>query len=202
MLHDADRRQKLGIAGLSVAGLVACGFVGASFLNRPANLEVKQGLAATDAGAEVVVHVTGAVESPGLVRLTGRERVDDAIKKAGGATKDANLDGINLAARVVDGMQIVVATKGEEQASSTVSVPTGSSATQLIEQTSAPGGLISINSASAAQLEEIPGIGPVTAKKIIEYRQTHGGFKSIDELMQVKGIGPKKLENMRPYVKL
>ena len=151
---------------------------------------------------EVVVHVSGAVKKSGVYRLAPASRVADAIEQAGGATENADLDALNLAEPLQDGQKIHVPRKGE------VSAPLVGSVSPLRTPYSAPKATaaatpqfpINLNTATADQLEAIPGIGPVLAQRIIEYRQTHGRFQSVDELLEVRGIGPKRLENMRPYV--
>lgn len=202
MLAGMRGAQKIGLGALAAIGLAGTGFIGSRYLGKPAPIEMRQGVVTAD--GEALVHVVGAVKKPGLVTLRTSERVNDAIDKAGGATEDADLNGINLAQRVVDGMQITVASKTEVATGDTgsgVSVPEPTKAASSSAAV-APGGTIAINSADATQLEELPGVGPATSAKIIEYRQAHGGFKTIDELMEVKGIGPKKLEKMRPYLRL
>ena len=152
--------------------------------------------------AEVVVHVSGAVKRAGVYRLAPDSRVADAIEQAGGATQNADLDALNLAEPLQDGQKIHVPRKGE------VSPPVVASVAPSRTPRSAPQAAaaattqfpINLNTATAEQLEAIPGIGPVLAQRIIEYRQMHGRFQSVDELLEVRGIGPKRLENMRPYV--
>lgn len=201
MFAGMKAAQKLGVVGLAVLGLGATGVVGAKYLNKPAPIEMTSGVVAGE--REAVVHVTGAVKKPDLYTLRTSQRVNDAIKAAGGATEDANLEGINLAQHLVDGMQISVASKSGDSPGGITIPNTSSKSTSSSKSTAAaPGAMISINSADATQLDELPGVGPATARAIIEYRTAHGGFKTVDELMEVKGIGPKKLEKMRPFVRL
>jgi competence protein ComEA len=135
-----------------------------------------------EAGTEdVVVHVAGAVRRPGVYRLPAGSRVTDAVRRAGGFA-GASRDAINLAARLSDGQQVVVPGPGTPAASS---VPGGES------------GPISLGSATVEQLDQIDGIGPVTAQKIIEFRQQHGGLSSIDQLDEVDGIGPATMQTLR-----
>jgi competence protein ComEA len=136
----------------------------------------------------LMVHVSGAVRSPGLVSLPAGSRVVDAVTAAGGATSAADQSGINLAARVIDGQQIVVATRG--------AAPTNPPAAGGAAAT-AP---VSLSTATAAQLETLPRIGPALAARIIAYRDAHGGFRSVDDLGQVGGIGPKTLAGLRDMV--
>lgn len=135
-------------------------------------------------GPDVVVDVAGAVLRPGVYRLPAGARVVDAIGRAGGPAGDAMLEGINRAARLADGQQVVVPER----------VPGG---TATIAGGTAEDGPISLGSASVEQLETIDGIGPVTAAKIVEYRDQHGGLASIDQLDEVSGIGPATMESLR-----
>jgi competence protein ComEA len=200
MKEEWTKQQKLGLGLVGLVGAVGVGYIGSGYFRQPDAIGVAQTKAIPLQAGDVVVHVIGAVNRPGLVTLSGSARINDAIEKAGGPTKDADLGILNLAARVADGMQIVVSRKGEDTSSS-VTVPEGKTPGESAPPV-VPGGQISINSASAAQLEELPGIGPAIAARIVEYRQGSGGFKSIDELEKVKGIGPKKMESIRPHVRL
>jgi competence protein ComEA len=140
-------------------------------------------LSISSSGGDVVVDVAGAVRKPGVYRLPAGARVVDAIGRAGGATGDALLEGINRAARLADGQQVVVPARG----------PGGAAAIG----SGAEDGPISLGSATPEQLETIDGIGPVTAAKIVEYRDQHGGLSSVDQLDRVSGIGPATMESLR-----
>jgi competence protein ComEA len=134
----------------------------------------------------VVVHVVGAVQLPGLYRLARGTRVADAVARAGGATAKADLALINLAALVSDGQQVVVPARA----------PPGSpSATG-----GASAGPVHLNSATIEQLDALPGVGPVTAQKIVDYREKHGAFSSVRELDAIPGIGPARLEQLTELV--
>lgn len=149
---------------------------------------------------EVVVHVSGAVKRAGVYRLSSQSRIADALEQAGGASELADLDALNLAEPLQDGQKIYVPRKGEASAlpHATAALPRSQSA---IKATAAPTQFpINLNTATAEQLETLPGIGSVLAQRIIEYRQMHGRFQSVDELLEVQGIGTKRLENIRPYV--
>ena len=132
---------------------------------------------------DVVVHVAGAVGRPGVYRLPAGSRVTDAVTRAGGFARGAGEDAINLAARLSDGQQVVVPGAGA-----------GASAAQAATGQTGP---ISLGSASAVQLDQVEGIGPVTAQKIIEFRDQHGGLSSIDQLDEVDGIGPATMRTLR-----
>jgi competence protein ComEA len=134
-------------------------------------------------GGDLVVDVTGAVRDPGVYRMPAGSRVDDAVRRAGGAAPRAQLEAINLAARLADGQQVVVPER----------VPGGAAAVGV----GAEEGPISLGTATVEQLEEIEGIGPVTAGDIVEFRDEHGGLSSIDQLDQVPGIGPATMESLR-----
>jgi competence protein ComEA len=146
-------------------------------------------------GPPLVVHVVGAVRRGGLYRLVEGARVDDAIKRAGGATARADLALVNLAAPLVDGQQVVVPARvpvtgvGSSDGGSSGAVP--SSATPL---------KVSLAVATVEQLDELPGIGPVTAQKIVDWRDSHGPFATVDELDAVPGIGGARIEQLRDLV--
>jgi competence protein ComEA len=132
---------------------------------------------------DLVVHVAGAVRRPGVYRMPAGSRVDDAVARAGGAAPRAELEVVNLAARLADGQQVVVPER----------IPGGS----LGVGAAAEDGPISLGTATVEQLEEIEGIGPVTAGDIVEFRDEHGGLSSVDQLDQVSGIGPATMESLR-----
>ena len=143
------------------------------------------------AGA-VLVHVAGAVRRPGLYELDAGARVADAVTAAGGPLRRADLDALNLAESLADGVKIEVPVRGRALAGGGAIAPGA---------TPSPGvSVIDLNTADAQQLETIPGVGPVTAAAILEYRAQIGSFTSVDQLLEVTGIGPVTLENMRPYV--
>ena len=136
-------------------------------------------------GGDVVVDVTGAVAKPGVYRLPEGSRVDEAVQRAGGATGKAELDSLNLAARLADGQQVVVP---ERVPGAPPGVPAAAGVGAEEE------GPISLSTATAAELDTIDGIGPVTAEDIIKFREEHGGLSSVDQLDQISGIGPATME--------
>ncbi len=144
---------------------------------------VRGGAGGGGAAPAVVVHVAGAVHAPGLYRLTSGARVAAALERAGGPSPRADLDALNLAARVQDGQQVVV--------------PRAGAVTRAGGGLGAAGPKPSLGSATAEQLQELDGIGPTLAERIVEYRATHGGFRSLDELAEVDGIGEQRLQALR-----
>jgi len=148
---------------------------------------------ASTAPAAVVVHVAGAVASPGVYELPGEARAADAVAAAGGAVPGAEVDALNLAAPLTDGERVYVPVEGE-------AVP------QPPPRAGPPGTVaaapIDLNRATADELDALPGIGPSTAQAIVAHRDANGPFASIDDLEEVRGIGPAKLEALRPLVTL
>jgi competence protein ComEA len=138
-------------------------------------------------GTDVVVDVAGAVADPGVYRLPAGSRVNDAIQRAGGATGRATVEAINLAARLTDGQQVVV----PERVAGAMSVAASSGTS------GEPAGPIGLGTATVEQLDTIEGIGPVTAQKILEFRDQHGGISSVDQLDQIDGIGPATMDTLR-----
>ena len=189
----SDRRRVLVGAAVLVVVLALAGRT----LLRPAHPAVPPPLrvaapARTTAVAKLYVNVVGAVRRPGLYRLPDGARVADAVAHAGGATPKAQLELVNLAARIADGEQIVVPRRG----SAAVAPAVGAGGVAG----SAPTGPVHLNSATIEQLDALPGVGPVTAQKIVDYREQHGGFGSVDELDAVPGIGPSRLADLRGLV--
>lgn len=227
MLAQLTPKERLGYTLLLAGFLFVCGFVGAQYVKRPPEISISNGPAVAGPAAsafngsaakasEVVVDVKGAVKTPKVVRLPAGSRVADAIEKCGGSLPGAKTESLNLAAKLEDGTQLLVPDTSEAPvpAPETSALPYagGKAATNAYlakprtgrsSSAGAPApGSISLNTADAATLDRLPGVGPATAEKILEYRKAHGGFSSIEEVLAVKGIGPKKLEAMRKYLKL
>jgi competence protein ComEA len=144
--------------------------------------------------SSLVVHVVGAVRRPGLYRLHEGQRVADAVARAGGATRRADLAALNLAAPLVDGTQVLVPARVPVAGAGGSTLPSPAGAAAGAQQK------VSLGTATVEQLDALPGIGPVTAQKIVDYRTEHGPFRSVDDLDQVPGIGPTRVENLRDLV--
>jgi competence protein ComEA len=185
------------LLALWALGLVVVVVLGVRYLGRgddppPASAPAIQVGASDGGSSRVIVHVAGAVRAPGVYRLPARSRVVDAVRRAGGARRRADLSALNLAAKLEDGRQVVVPLRPR----------TGAPAAAAGGAATAPAGPIDINTATAEQLDELDGIGPGMAGSILEYREEHGGFGSIEELGQVPGIGEKRLAALREKVRV
>ena len=149
----------------------------------------------TTAPGQVLVHAAGAVHAPGIYRLDADARVADLVAAAGGASADAELDRLNLAATIADGQQVYVPRAGE-------TVPAVVGATGEGGAASGGDGLVDVNTASADELDTLPGVGPATAQAILDERERRGSFSSVEELLEVRGIGEAKLEALRDLVRV
>ena len=185
-MPELSRPQLLVYAAIAVAVLlVGARWIRSSGASPGGGPEVSFAADTTHEGEstrDVVVHVAGAVQRPGVYRLPAGARVTDAVQRAGGFAPGANRDAINLAARLADGQQVVVPGAAAPAAAS-----------GAVGQT----GPISLGTATVDQLDQIEGIGPVTAQKIVEFRDEHGGLSSIDQLDEVAGIGPSTMQTLR-----
>jgi competence protein ComEA len=215
---DISRRQAYIYVGLAL--LVAA--LGARYLfsshgAAPAGGQAVAGLAsyapsgaasptpyASPTPQELVVYVCGAVHRPGVYHLAAGARIADLLSAAGGAAAKAELQAVNLAAKLVDGQQVVVPVRGAT-AVAAAGGSTGASGTSGTTASGASGSAgaaapVNLNTATAAELDALPGVGPATAQKIIDYRTANGGFKSVDDLKNVSGIGDAKFATLQPLV--
>lgn len=149
-------------------------------------------------GGRIVVDVSGKVRSPGILRMPAGSRVADALKAAGGVRPGADTDGLNRARLLVDGEQVVVGAPATAPAPPTTP---GAGAAAPGATGASPAAPIGLNTATAEQLDELPGVGPVLAQHIIDYRTEHGGFRSVDELREVNGIGDKRYADLQNLVR-
>ena len=196
--------RSTALVGLSalIAVLVIAGhrLAGAGAAHAPEVAAPLEPVSAPVSSQRFVVHVVGAVRRPGLYRLREGARVADAVARAGGATRRANLTGLNLAAPLVDGTQVLVPARVAVGASAVVP-PVGEGSDAASSGLDAlPAQKLSLSNATAEQLDELPGVGPITAQKILDYRAEHGLFRSVDDLDAVPGIGPTRIEQLRDLV--
>jgi competence protein ComEA len=152
---------------------------------------------AAGASQDVTVHVAGAVARPGVYELDGDSRVIDAVESAGGGVPEADLDRLNLAEKLVDGERVLVQKVGDPAAPAAPGAAAGSS---VPGATGTPTGPIDVNAATQAELETLPGIGPTLAQAIIAERDRRGGFRAVNELRSVRGIGDKRFADLEPLV--
>lgn len=189
-MPQISRRQAIAVAlGLAVVLLLGARWVGHSGATAGPAAEPIRVRAGPSTRPKVTVDVTGAVRRPGLYRLPDGARVADALERAGGPTPKAYLEAVNLAAPLADGQQVLVPRR-------VATVPGSDSAAVG----TAPVGPVSLSAATLEQLDTLPGVGPVTAQKILDYRTAHGAFRSVEELDAVPGIGPTRIEALRDLV--
>ncbi len=173
--HAASVRLERPIVGSAEAG----------------SAEAADGGAGAAVSTRLVVYVVGAVRRPGLYRLPSGARVADAVARAGGLTRKADTAGVNLAAPVADGEQLLVPSRLPPEVAAAQGAPVPGAAAA---------GPVQLSVATVEQLDSLLGIGPVTAQKIVDYRTEHGAFRSVEELDEVPGIGPARVEQLRGLV--
>lgn len=196
------------VSQIVLAAAILASLAGGLFLvvraSTGGGIEVVLPTATAQVRLDFKVYMTGAVETPGVYEVREGSRLEDVVAAAGGATKEADLNAVNLAARVGDGEHWNLPKLGEAAASDSVvpaTQPTGGLQTTGGPQANGRAqGKINLNSASAAELEELPGIGEVRAGAIVAYREANGPFTSIDAVTDVSGIGPATLETIRDLV--
>jgi competence protein ComEA len=195
-LAELSRRELVALA--LVGAVVVAGAALWYVRSLPRPVQVREAVpaagptAATPSPAVLIVHVAGQVRRPGVYEFRSGDRVVDAIHAAHGPRRAADLDGLNLAAPLTDGEQVLVPSRAAS-APAAGAVPAEGS-------TSAAGAPININTASESQLEELPGIGPVLAQRILDYRTEHGPFPTVDALDEVSGIGPATMSDLRDLI--
>jgi len=215
MLPFRSSQERLATLALGVLLLFGLGYIGASKL-RPAEPLVIQPVQTTDLKPpiegsststvqsrvnEIVVEVTGAVKYPGVLHLAQGDRIEQAVLAAGGPTNEANLLTLNLAAKLTDGQMIHVPAQGEAVPMANAGA-TGAVATSSRKGGKTPAQPVDLNSATEVELETLPGVGPATAQKILEYRNTHGGFHDVEEISAIKGMSAGRIAKIRPWIHL
>ena len=196
-------RETLALGVLCVVIVAGAAFAYARSLPKPVPGSAASPLpaASPDASAPgvpggVFVHMAGAVSRPGVYELPGGARVIDGIDAAGGARPDAELSSINLARPLTDGERVYIPRRGEAPPATAGADPAASDPSS----SAGSSGKVNINTATVAQLEELPGIGEVIAQRIVDYRTQHGPFKNVRDLLKVEGIGEKKFESIQDQV--
>jgi competence protein ComEA len=217
-VSDLDRPRLVLYVAL---GLLVC-FLGARYLRSQATAPAPQAPAAAQPatpapgaqatptvrlqradGGQVVVHVAGAVRRPGLYRLPAGARVDDALRRAGGPARRADLTAVNLAAKLEDGRQILVPRRPPPTRAGAGGATLGGGSAPAgggQGEPPAPAAPINLNTATLEQLDTLDGVGPGLAQRILDYREQHGGFRRVEELAEVPGIGAKRLATLTPLV--
>jgi len=197
---DEIPRRQLALYALAI---VAIALIGARYLKQQGGSAAQVRGAPQAAAVRVerprasaFVHVTGAVRHPGVYRLPGWARLELAVRRAGGPARGADLEGVNLAAKVADGQQVIVPRKGAGADAATGPAAAGEAGAA---GASPP---VSLNTATPDQLDTLDGVGPATVQKILEWRREHGGFRSVDDLKQISGIGPKRFEALKDKVRM
>lgn len=192
MLYLASAKERWAVAGIIGVAAVALGWYGSGYSSASAPLDI-------DGNSEFQVHVAGAVRYPKVFRAEPGMIVQDAVEAAGGATSEADLTLVNLAAQLLPNSRVYVPFSGEGNLEKLG--PYGPNS--FAPEGAYVGEQISINTATGQELDRLPGVGQATAAAIISRRNSLGGrFSSLEQLLEVKGIGPKTYEKLRPYVKL
>lgn len=197
---------------LAVAVLVLVIISGTIYINQEKATEIKLGEAVepketaapspTEAHTEtepeeISVYICGSVKSPGVIKVKEGTRLDEAVRMAGGAVKEADLNAVNLAYKLADEDMIYIPKKGENQKSTTKTTP---GVNTIKNATENKPGKVNINTANESELDTLSGVGPATAKAIIQYREKEGSFKSIEDIKKVKGIGDSKFNKIKDYI--
>lgn len=200
MRFDVGRRGAFGLGAVALVAAVVAAVVFArgrpGVVSAPPAPVVASSASTSTAsarGSSILVDVAGKVRRPGVVRLPAGSRVGDALRAAGGAVPGTDVAALNLAQKLADGQQVLVGAPAGGAGSP--AAPSGPGAAG-----SAAGGPLDLNAATVEQLDALPGVGPVLAQRIVDYRNQHAGFRSIDELQQVPGIGPSKFHDLSPLV--
>lgn len=149
---------------------------------------------------EVTVYISGAVKNSGVVTMTSEDRLSDAIKVVGGVVEGADMNMINLAEKLVDGKHYIIPKVGEQIPTDINANQTQSSSNRTNTSSQGSNSLVNINTATIEELDTLPGVGEATANKIINYREENGGFKNIEDIKNVKGIGDKKFEDLKDNI--
>ena len=203
-MPDLSPRQ-LAVYGLALLALIvlAVWYVGRGNATAAAPATAPAIAVQGEAKSALIVHVAGAVRHPGVYRMRAGSRVDDAVTRAGGARRRADLSALNLAAELEDGRQVLVPLRASAASAGAATAGTTTAGTTTGGVAAGtPAVPLNLNTATVEQLDELDGIGPATAQQIVAYREAHGGFGSVEELDQVPGIGETRLAALRDKVRV
>jgi competence protein ComEA len=202
-MFNLSNQEKITIIFLLIVIIIGIGIILYKNFNNEDNLAInspsnfsENNIAEKIEVPSVIIHISGAVKTPGVYKLKSIDRVVDAVKIAGGITERANPDAINLAALLKDGQKIIIPYKISNQ----VTVESDKNIEEVYSSSSSPSDQININTADDNTLQSLPGIGPVLSKRIIEYRNQNGLFEVIDDIKDVSGIGEKKFEGIKDLI--
>jgi len=207
-MFNLSNQEKITIILLLIVIIVGVGIVLNKNINREDNFIVNSASDISENNPtmqietpSVIIHIAGAVKNPGVYQLKSTDRIVDAVKIAGGATEEANLDLINLAALLKDGQKIIVPYKTYSEAGEEINTNTYNNEASVYSSSSvSTSAEININTANATMLQTLSGIGPVLSERIIEYRNQNGLFGVIDDIKDVSGIGEKKFEGIKDLI--
>jgi competence protein ComEA len=207
-MFNFSNQEKITIILLLIVIIVGVGIVLNKNINREDNFIVNSASDISENNPamqietpSVIIHIAGAVKNPGVYQLKSTDRIVDAVKIAGGATEEANLDSINLAALLKDGQKIIVPYKTYSETGEEINTNTFNYVESVYSSSTVSSSTkININTANANMLQTLPGIGPVLSERIIEYRNQNGLFGVIDDIKDVSGIGEKKFEGIKDLI--
>jgi len=207
-MFNLSNQEKITIILLLIVIIVGVGIVLNKNINREDNFIVNRASDISENNPAiqieippVIIHIAGAVKNPGVYQLKSTDRIVDAVKITGGATEEANLDVINLAALLKDGQRIIVPYKTYSEAGEEININTYNNEASVYSSSSvSTSAKININTANATMLQTLSGIGPVLSERIIEYRNQNGLFGVIDDIKDVSGIGEKKFEGIKDLI--
>jgi len=206
-MFNLSNQEKITIILLLIVIIIGGGIVLSKSINNEDNFTINRALDISEDKPAmqieippVIIHITGAVKNPGVYQLKSTDRIVDAVKIAGGATEEANLDLINLAALLKDGQKIIVPYKIYTENGEEISNNINNNTEVMYSSSSSISGKININTANANILQTLPGIGPVLSERILEYRNQNGLFGIIDDIKDVSGIAEKKFEGIKDLI--
>jgi len=206
-MFNLSNQEKITIIFLLIVIIIGIGIVLYKNFNNEYNLAlnsppnfIENNITEKIEVSSVIIHISGAVKNPGVYQLKSTDRVVDAVKIAGGAAEESNLDAINLAALLKDGQKIIIPYKISNQVTAESDKNISKNIEEVYPSSSSSSDQININTADDKTLQSLPGIGPVLSQKIIDYRNQNGLFEVIDDIKDVSGIGEKKFEGIKDLI--